>query len=223
MVERLGAALKTCDGLKAISYSKNNLGIDDFVTTDSEFDDDSFSQESSHFSRNRAMCPLDQKCMTDSITEMTKTKHFMERLCLSHCHIHDRGMKILAAELDSTRIRYLNIGWCRLTAASVPDLCRFIKYNRSLEKCLMQHNEHGDPKSIKQIAQAITDHPALKYLDISANKVGSESFCHLLQLQAWDKIKLENLQCRKNNINGEEIRGIFKKLLLNSNLRVLNL
>lgn len=136
VIERLGTALKSCDGLKAISFSKNNLGIDDFDDTDSDFETETCYQESTP-NRNRAMCPLDQKCMTESITQMTKTKHFMERLCLAHCHIHDRGMKILADELDNTRIRYLNISWCRLTAASVPDLCRFIKYNRSLEKCLM--------------------------------------------------------------------------------------
>ena len=128
------------------------------------------------------MCTLDQNCMTDAVVDIIKTHHFIERLCLSHCYIHDRGMKILATELDNTRIRYLNIAWCRLTAASVSDLCRFIKYNRSLEKCLMQHNEIGDTKSMKQISSAITDHPALKYLDISANKVGSASFRSLLKL-----------------------------------------
>ena len=163
--------------------------------------------------------------MTDAIVDICKTHDFMERLCLAHCYFHDRGMKIIAEKLFNTRIRYLNVSWCRLTAASTPDLCHFIKFNRALEKVLIQHNDLGDTKSMKQISIAITDHPALKYLDISANNIGSENFKLLLKLQEQEKIKLENLQVRKNFIKGEQIIGVFKseKLILNSNLRVLNL
>ena len=223
-MERLGASLKTCPALRAISFSKNNLGIDDFEETDSEFEDDHF-QEEEKGTQKKSMCPMDQKCMTDAIVDICKHHDFMERLCLAHCYFHDRGMKIIAESLPNARIRYLNFSWCRLTSGAVPDLCRFIKYNRVLEKVLIQHNELGDSKSMKQISIAISDHPAIKYLDISANNIGSENFKLLLKLQELNKIKLENLQVRKNYIKGEQILGVFKseKLILNSNLRVLNL
>ena len=42
-------------------------------------------------------------------------------------------------------------------------------------------------------------------------------------MQAAGKIRLENLQCRKNEILGDEIQGVFQKLRLNKDLRVLNL
>ena len=131
--------------------------------------------------------------MMHLVTELTFSKYQMERLCLAHCYFHDRGMKILSDKLRSTQIRYLNISWCRITSASVIELCRFLKTNLKLEKCLLQHNEIGEEHSIKQIASAITDHPNLKYLDISATNVQSESFELLINLQSKDKLKLENL------------------------------
>lgn len=91
-------------------------------------------------------------------------------------------MRILADKLKATQIRYLNISWCRITAASVQDLCRFLKTNHKLEKAMIQHNEIGDVSSMKLIATAISDHPNLKYIDISANNVQSESFVHILTL-----------------------------------------
>lgn len=50
-------------------------------------------------------------------------------------------MKILAAELNKSRLRYVNISWCKMTAESVPSLVKFIKDNKFLEKLLMMHND----------------------------------------------------------------------------------
>ena len=35
-------------------------------------------------------------CMTNLVTELTVSHPQMERLCLAHCNIHDRGMLILS-------------------------------------------------------------------------------------------------------------------------------
>ena len=43
---------------------------------------------------------------------------------------------------------------------------------------------------MKQIFAAIEDHPQLKYLDISANHVGSESFRLLFGMIQRNKIRL---------------------------------
>ena len=44
VMNRLVTALKTCNGLKAISFSKNNFGIEDTDETDSDFSDDIFEE-----------------------------------------------------------------------------------------------------------------------------------------------------------------------------------
>ena len=59
VMERLATSLKTCAALKAISFSKNNLGIDDFDETDSEFEDAAAFDQEKDTNRNKAMCPLD--------------------------------------------------------------------------------------------------------------------------------------------------------------------
>ena len=50
-------------------------------------------------------------------------------------------MHILRTSLRRTKLRYVNIAWCSITAESVDDICSFIKENMYLEKLLMQHNE----------------------------------------------------------------------------------
>ena len=76
-------------------------------------------------------------CMTQLVADLARSKSEMDRLCLAHCSIHDRGMNILSVELRKTKLRYVNISWCRMTAESVPFLCTFIKENKYLEKLLM--------------------------------------------------------------------------------------
>ncbi len=79
--------------------------------------------------------------MTDLVAELTVYKPNMERLCLSHCYIHDRGMEILTQSIQGTKLRYANISWLKLTADSSLMLKNFIKNNVCLEKLLMQHND----------------------------------------------------------------------------------
>ena len=85
-------------------------------------------------------------------------------------------MRILDEMLAHTRMRYLNISWCRLTVESTDALSHLITENPSLEKLLMQHNDQGSPNAIKLLINALHGHPSMKYLDISANKVQSGSF-----------------------------------------------
>ena len=95
----------------------------------------------------------------------------------------------------------------------------------------MQHNDIADPENdtgslntaMTQIIQAIRGHPALKYLDISATELKSKNFKNLLYYQSKGHLNLENLQCRKNGINGDEIKDVFKVLKHNTFLKVINL
>ena len=75
--------------------------------------------------------------MTNIIAEMTRQHYLIERLCLAHCYFHDRGIKILSENLFQTQIRYLDISWCGITKFGVMDLCRLLRQNTKLEKCLL--------------------------------------------------------------------------------------
>ena len=87
----------------------------------------------------------------------------------------------------------------------------------------MQHNELGGYHHLAKICNALEHHSKLKYLDISANEVTSRGLYYLLELQASNRLRLGNLQCRKNLIDGKKVIGLFRKLRQNKDLRVLNL
>ena len=140
-------------------------------------------------------------------------------------------MHILRTSLRRTKLRYVNIAWCSITAESVDDICSFIKENMYLEKLLMQHNEiylpvegdqHGNA-AMRKVLLATKEHPSLKYLDISNTRLGSQNLLFILELQANSKVKLQNLQCRKNKIFAENLTEILQKLSVGKDLRVLNL
>lgn len=76
---------------------------------------------------------------------------------------------------------------------------------------------------MKKICHALEHHSKLSYLDISANQVTSRGLYYLLELQASNRLRLANLQCRKNLIDGKKVIGLFRKLSHNKDLRVLNL
>lgn len=102
-------------------------------------------------------------------------------------------MKNLSDSIVGTNLRYVNVGWCRLTSASMFNLCKLIRANANLEKLLLHHNEMGDEASMTQLFKALRDNDKILYLDISANKVTAESLKALLKLQADNYIKLQNL------------------------------
>ena len=52
--------------------------------------------------------------------------------------------------------------------------------NKSLEKILLQHNYLGGV-GIQSLVDAIKTHPKIKYLDISANEIGSNGL-----MAFWD-------------------------------------
>ena len=90
--------------------------------------------------------------------------------------------------MAESKLRYVNISWCKLTHKSTPLLAKFIQNNKCLEKLLMQHNDIADPEkdtgslntAMAQIIEAIRGHPGLKYLDISATELKSKNFKNLL-------------------------------------------
>lgn len=91
-------------------------------------------------------------------------------------------MKTLSENLLGTNLRYVNVGWCRLTSASMFSLCKLIRANANLEKLLLHHNEMGDESSMSQLCKALRDNDKILYLDISANKVNAVSLKALLKL-----------------------------------------
>ena len=168
-MQHLNQALISCYKLKVISWNKNSFCIEENIETVQNSD-----------TENRTITVEDNLIdkvtnnsinMAHLVADMVQSHYLVEYVCLAHCHIGELGIRVLTERLQITQIRYINISWCRLTAAAVPDLRRFFINNKQLEKCLMQHNECGDEKSMKFICQGITDHPSLKYLDISANNV----------------------------------------------------
>ena len=91
-----------------------------------------------------------------------------------------------------------------------------------LEKLLIQHNEWGSKDSVDKLANALTDHPAIKYLDISAMEIRDDAIALLFSQVANRRIALNTLQCRKNEITFKGMNDLFRKLHYNQHLKVLN-
>jgi len=110
----------------------------------------------------------------------------------------------LSGAVKVGQLRYVNLGWCKLTEESVPALCSLIKSNASLEKLMIMHNtivKHDDSGrniAMRRVIETIEKHPGVRYLDVSGTKLGEENLVYLLDLQAQNIVHLENLQCRKN-------------------------
>ena len=62
----------------------------------------------------------------------------------------------------------------------------------------------------------------MKYLDISANEIGSAGFMFFTQLFK-ENHSLQNLLVRKNEIKGEEVQSFPESLKKNQNLFYLDL
>ena len=72
------------------------------------------------------------------------------------------------------------------------------------------------------MVEALKLHPQMKYLDISANEIGSKGFMYFTELFKANS-PLENLHVRKNEIKGEEIKEFPRSLYNNTNLFYLDL
>ena len=96
-------------------------------------------------------------------------------LCLSHCHIDDTKFDVLAKGIIKSNLKYLNISWNKLTKSSTNNLSNFIVNNKNLEKLMLHHNEFG-ADSIEKVCKALADQGQVKYVDISANKIGDIGF-----------------------------------------------
>jgi hypothetical protein len=57
-------------------------------------------------------------------------------------------------------------------------------------------------------------HPQMKYLDISANQIGSKGFNFFRELFEQNHT-LRNLHVRKNQIRGDELKDFLNSLLHN--------
>ena len=56
-------------------------------------------------------------------------------------------------------------------------IVKMLSTNHSLEKLLIHHNYLGT-KGAEQMVRALKLHPEMKYLDISANEIGSKGFLY---------------------------------------------
>jgi len=102
-------------------------------------------------------------------------------------------------------------------------MCEFIVNNRHVEKLLLQHNNLNHLGSI-QLTQALSSVKQIKYLDISANNIGSKAFLSIMNMINCDQLRLHTFHCRKNKIIGGQIIGCFKPLAhYGCSLQVLNL
>ena len=64
----------------------------------------------------------------------------------------------------------------------------------------------------------------IRYLDISANKVGSKAFAHIIKLISQSVLNLHTFCCRKNELEGAQLEKCFLQLRsTESPLRVLDL
>ena len=75
---------------------------------------------------------------------------------------------------------------------------------------------------MQQLATILEHHPAVKYVDVSANNIKSRGLKPLVHLLCCEQ-PLEVFRCRKNDIQGEEVIGIFKNLISKSSVRVIDL
>ena len=73
------------------------------------------------------------------------------------------------------------------------------------------------------LSKAILQHKNLRYLDVSSNHIMAEGFKLLLGPILRKNYNLHTLQCRKNEIEGEEIEEFVESLTRNSYFRVLSL
>ena len=74
------------------------------------------------------------------------------------------------------------------------------------------------------MVRALKLHLEMKYLDISANEIGSAGFMFFCELfNQKPSHLLQNLHVRKNDIKGEEVKNFPKSLKNNTNLFYLDL
>lgn len=84
-MEVLCKALRQCRFLLLLSFSKNNLGVDDLDTSSSESDESFNSDERKERDRDRKLNLGEDAVMTKLLADLARSKTEMERLCLSHC------------------------------------------------------------------------------------------------------------------------------------------
>ena len=58
---------------------------------------------------------------------------------------------------------------------------------------------------MKELAEALTGHKSIKYLDVSANNIRNSGFDVLMHCIIKGLIPLHTFQCRKNGVDGEKI------------------
>ena len=71
-----------------------------------------------------------------------------------------------------TSLKYLDLSWNFIQPASMHHILEMLRDNKSLEKLYIQHNSLGE-QGAEQMVEALFLHSQMKYLDISANQIGS--------------------------------------------------
>lgn len=84
----------------------------------------------------------------------------------------------------------------------------------------MQHNRFGDG-DFKPFARVLASHPALKYLDISQNRLHNKDFNKIFSAIQSKNSVLETFHCRKNLVGGSKINDVLNSRSLH--LKILDL
>lgn len=74
---------------------------------------------------------------------------------------------------------------------------------------------------LTQFSKAVEKHKTLKYLDLSANKIGNYEFSKLFTAVQSESSKISTFHCRKNRIGGYKVDHVL--FCRSRNLRVLDL
>ena len=89
------------------------------------------------------------------------------------------------------------------------EIVNVVEHNQDLEKLALQHNRFGEG-DLSQLADVISTHKSLKYLDISANRVCNNNFIWLFKAIKSDTAKISTFHCRKNRIGGVQIEPVLR-------------
>ena len=96
-----------------------------------------------------------------------------------------------------------------------------LNQNHKIKKLYIQHN-NLKTEGARLIVNALENHRQIKYLDISANSIGSMGFKYFISLFKANHI-LRNLHVRKNDIEGTDILDLPHSLAENTHLWYLDM
>ena len=148
------------------------------------------------------------KCLSSSITDMTKLQH----LELESCNLHEEGLRYICNAIKPKKLRTLNLNYNCISDQVASRLAQMITENSCIEviqlsSCSLQFD------GMSKILLALAKLKCLKIIDLSHNRISYLKFdvgavisanAHLeylnlsyCELKAWSKIKI----CKWSEVN----------------------